>query len=79
MKAFASLVKMITDGENNFIKNICNKWMRYRNISPNQKKKSTLGSSTIYLLCVNIIEIANSKLIIQTYFLSAMKMYFYMI
>ena len=58
---------MISDGEIHFMQNICNKLMRYRNILPNQKKIS-LRSSTIYLLAVDIIEIANPKLIMKTYF-----------
>ena len=41
--------------------------MRYRNILPN-KKNDKLGSSTIHLLDVDVIEIANSKLSIKTYF-----------
>ena len=58
---------MISDGENNFMQNICNRWMRYRNILTKQKI-SNFGSFTIYLLGVDMIEIANSKLIIKTYF-----------
>ena len=61
MKMCSSLVKIISDGENNFTKNICNDSMRYRNILPNQKNVN-LGSSTIYLLSADIVEIANSKL-----------------
>ena len=38
MKTSSSLIKIISDGENNFKQNICNKWMRYRNILPNDKK-----------------------------------------
>ena len=73
MKRCSSLVKMISDGVNNFMKNKCNKWSpdtmclmtRYRNILPNHKKNTSLGSSTIYLLGVYMIEIGNSKLIID--------------
>ena len=39
--------------------------MRHRNILPNQKN-SNLGSSTIYFLGVDMIEIAYSKLIVKT-------------
>ena len=60
-------IKMIYNGENNCMQNICNKWMWYRNLLPNQKKIN-LWSPTIYLLCVDMIEITNSKLIIKTYF-----------
>ena len=67
MKSFSSLVKMISDLENKFIRNICNKWMRYKNIVLNQKK-TNFGSSAIYLLGVDMIEIANSKLFKKTYF-----------
>ena len=67
MKTFSSLVKMISDGENNFMQNRCIKRMRYSNILPNQKL-SNLLSSTIYLLGVDMIDIANSKLIIETNF-----------
>ena len=34
----SSLVKFISDRENNFMKDICNKWMRYRNTLPNHEK-----------------------------------------
>ena len=36
--AHSSLIKIIFDGDNNFMQNICNKWMRYRNVLPNHKK-----------------------------------------
>ena len=62
MKTYSSLVKMISDSANNFMQNVCNKWMRYRNILPNHKKNLNLGSSTIYLLIVEMIEISYSKL-----------------
>ena len=63
MKGYSSLVRIISDGENNFMQNICNTFRRYRNILPN--RKNNLVSSTIYLL-EGMIEIANSKLIIKT-------------
>ena len=37
-KTCSSLVKMISDVENNFMQNNCNKCMKYRNILPNHKK-----------------------------------------
>ena len=55
MKTCSSLVKIISDGENSFMENI-GVDMRYRNILNNQKN-SDLGSSTIYLLGVDMIEI----------------------
>ena len=67
MKTCSSSVKNISDGENHFMQNICNKWMRYRNILPN--KNNPVGDQqTIYLLGVVIIEIANLKLTIKKYF-----------
>ena len=42
--------------------------MRYKNILPNDKN-ANLGTSTLYVLGVDMIEIANSKLIIKTYFI----------
>ena len=30
METWSTLVKMISDRENNFMQNLCNKWMRYR-------------------------------------------------
>ena len=67
MKTCSSLVKIIFNRENNFMQNMGNEWIRYRNIFPNQKN-SNLGSSRIYLLGVDMIKIADSKLSIKTYF-----------
>ena len=58
---------MVSDWENNFMENKCNKWMRYRNILP-RHKNTNLGLSTIHLVGVDMIKIANSTLIIETYF-----------
>ena len=44
-----------------------NKWMRYRNILPRQQKYQ-FGLFAIHLVGVDMIEIANSILIIETYF-----------
>ena len=66
MKTCSSLVKMISDEENNCILNICNKLMKYIEIFYLIKK---WGSSPIYLLCVDLIEIANSKLLIKHIFI----------
>ena len=38
MKTCPSFVKLISDGELNFMQNKCNEWMRYRNILPNHIK-----------------------------------------
>ena len=35
---------MISDEENNFMQNKCNKWIQYRNILPNHKN-AKIGSS----------------------------------
>ena len=45
-----------------------NKWTRYRNILPSHKQIQILGSSTIHLVGVDMIEIANSILIIEIHF-----------
>ena len=42
--------------------------MRYRNISP-RHQNINLGLSAIHLVGVDMIEIANSILIIETYFI----------
>ena len=52
MKTCSSLVKMISDGVNNFMKNKCNK---YRNLSPNHKN-AKMGSSTVHLHGVGLID-----------------------
>ena len=49
------------------MENECNKWMRYGNILPRHKKYN-FGSSTIYLVGEEMIEIANLILIVETYF-----------
>ena len=49
------------------MQNKCNKWMRYRNILHSHKIYQ-LGSSTIHLVGVDMIEIVNSILLIETYF-----------
>ena len=47
-KTSSSLVKMIPDGVNNFMKNKCNKWMKYRKVLPNHKN-ANIGLSTVHL------------------------------
>ena len=42
--------------------------MRYRNILPIETKNTNLGLSTIHLVGEDMIQIANSILIIETYF-----------
>ena len=37
MKTYSSLVKIISDGENNCKQNKCSKWVKYRNVLPNHK------------------------------------------
>ena len=37
-KTCSSLVKIISDGENNIMQNKCNKKMKYKNVIPNHKK-----------------------------------------
>ena len=60
MKTSSSLVKMVSDGENNFMQNKCNMWMRYRNILPNQFKKNPVWDHLkVYLFGVDIIKITN--------------------
>ena len=49
MKTCSSLVKMISDGDNNFTQNKCNLWMKYRNVLP-YHKNGTMGTSTVNLL-----------------------------
>ena len=46
---------MISDGENNFTQNKCNKLMKYRNVLPNHKNANT-GSSTVHLHDVDPID-----------------------
>ena len=53
-KTCSSLVKIISDGENNFMQNKCNQWMKYRNVLPNHKNANT-GSSTVHLHGVDLI------------------------
>ena len=67
MKTCSLLVKMVSDWENDFMQKKCNKWMTYINILPSHKN-TTLRSWTIHLVGVDMIAIANSILIIETYF-----------
>ena len=62
----SSLVKLVSEWENNFMQNKYNKWMMYRNIIP-RHKNTNLGLSTINLVGADMIEIVNSILIIETY------------
>ena len=55
MKICSSLVKMISDGVNNFMQNKCNKWMKYRNLLLNYKN-ANMGSSTVHLHGVDPID-----------------------
>ena len=55
MKTYPSLVKIISDGENNFMQNKCNKWMMNRNVLPNHKN-ANMGSSTVHLHGVHLID-----------------------
>ena len=57
---------MISDGEN-FIQNKCNKWMKYRNLLPIHKN-ANMGSSSVHLNGVDLMDIANSRLIIAVCF-----------
>ena len=43
---YGSLEKIISDRENNFTQNKCNKGVKYRNVLPNHKK-ANIGSSAI--------------------------------
>ena len=47
--------------------------MMYLNILPRHKKNANLGLSIIHLVGVDMIEIADSILIIETYFLYDIK------
>ena len=51
-KTCASFVKIISDGENNFVENRCDKWMTYRNVLPITKMPI---SSTVNLHGVCLI------------------------
>ena len=55
MKTCSLLIKMISDGANNFMHNTCNKWMKYRNVFPNHKN-ANIGSSTFHIHCVDLID-----------------------
>ena len=46
---------MISDGENNFMQNKCNKWIKYRYLLPNHKN-ANIRSSTVHLHGVDIID-----------------------
>ena len=46
MNKSSSLVKIISNGMNNFVENKCNKWVKYRNVLPNHKNDN-MGSSSI--------------------------------
>ena len=52
-KTRSSLVKMISSGENNFMQNKFNKWMKNRNVLPNHKN-ANMGSSTVHLHGVDL-------------------------
>ena len=50
-KTCSSLVKIISDGENNFMQNKCNTWMKYRNVLPNHKNANIWENQQfIYIL-----------------------------
>ena len=55
-KTCSSLVKVISDGENNFTQNKCNKLMKYRNELPNHKN-ANMRSSTVHLHGVDLIDV----------------------
>ena len=56
-KTCSSLVKIISDGESNFIQNkIYNKWMKHRKVLRNDKN-ANMGSSKVSLHRVDFIYI----------------------
>ena len=64
---------MVSDGENHFMKNKCNKWMRYKNILPNHKKYQ-FESSTIHLVGVDMIKNYKFNINYRNIFLYDIKM-----
>ena len=61
MKTCLSLVKIISDGENNFIHNKCNKWMKHRNVftkilNIENHKNANMELFTVYLHGVDLMD-----------------------
>ena len=54
-KTCSSLLKMTSDWENNFMQHLCNKWIKYRNVSPNHKN-AYMGPSTVHLHGVDLMQ-----------------------
>ena len=46
---------MVSDEQNNFMQNKCNKWMEYRNVLPNHKNVN-MGWSTVHLQGVDLLD-----------------------
>ena len=46
---------MISNGDNNFMQNKCNKFMKYINVLPNHKK-AHMGSFTVHLHGADLID-----------------------
>ena len=68
MKTYSSLVTIISDGENNFMQNKCNMWVKYWSVLHNHKCQY-MGSSAIHLHpWYRHDRYANSKFIITAYF-----------
>ena len=55
MKTCLPLVKIISDGVNNFLQNKCNRWMKYRNVLP-YHNNANMGRSTVHLRGVDLID-----------------------
>ena len=68
IKTCSSLVKMISDGENNFMQNKFNKLMKYRNVLPNHKN-ANMGSSTVHLYGVDLIDMQIQDLLLKSIFI----------
>ena len=54
-KTCSSLVKIISDGENNFMEYKWNNLMKYRNVLPNHKNDN-MWSPTVHLHGVDLID-----------------------
>ena len=72
-KTCSSLVKIISDGENNFKQNKYNKLQKIsaknKNFfAQNKCKSANMGSSTVQLHGVDLIDIQIQNMIIKTYF-----------
>ena len=59
---------MISDGENNFMQNKFNKYMKYRNVLPNHKN-ANMGSSTVHLYDVDLIDMQIQDLLLKSNFI----------